>query len=525
MSEARSRGGWLLALAASMAVVAALAAGTAQAHAATLNRGGFSEVPPETVSIDYPLSIADAEFSTTNPLFQKTRSVIWEKTSNTVIYNSQINANTTLPGSFTLTWRNSGIDDDGDDIDVILTISNIFVGHTIPGLIILDDGNATTIDAVTTTGHNVNVRATVSLRLVKKGTNTPASGTSLIAFWDIDVKKDPPLFTEQLVLNSGFGDTVWVPATNYLDIDATATRFTGVRPDNNTYDTGFVTTGSTAGVTFTWQGNGCGTQLLLPFKAFDQPIKAEAGPGGTISDEGTTYVRWKNDMSYTITPDEHYTIKDVTVDGKSMGAISSYEFTHVVAPHSIYASFEPVPQYTVRFEDGFGGVIDEQKVYRGEGAKAPADPTDDRWTFKGWDKDFSNITGDTTVTATWDPIIMVRVPTLVACEIMPDGSVVEPDGYAIENLSAVAVKLEKATTADMPSFGSYSLTDSSGKAVHSYANGSDASGEDLKIEADGKAPLTWSVGDIVGAEAQDTLYKALQGPTHLCDVNFVFQRA
>lgn len=524
MNEAKSNT-WILTLAAILAIMAALTVGTAQARAATLDRNGFSNVPPETVSIDYPLSIADAEFSTTNPTFQKTKSVIWNKGSNTVVYNSQINANTTLPGSFTLTWRSSGIDHDGDDIDVILTISNVFVGNTIPGLIILDDGNATTIDAVTTTGHNVNVRATVSLRLVKSGTSTPANGTSLIAFWDIDVKKDSPMFTEQVVLNSGFGDTVWVPPTNYLNIDATATRFTAVRPDSNTYDTGFVTTGNTAGVLFTWQGNGCGTQLLLPFKANDQPITATAGNGGTISNPGITYVRWKNDMSYAITPNEHHTIKNVTVDGKSIGPISTYTFTHVTSPHSIHATFEEIPRYIVRFEDGFGKVISEQKVYQGEGAEAPPNPTNDRWTFKGWDKDFSNITSDTTVTATWDPIIVVRVPTLVACKIMPDGSVVEPDGYAIDNLSAVAVRLESASTANMPSFGSYNLTNTSGETVHSYANGSDASGVGLRIDADGSAPLTWSVGNIVGAEAQDTLYKALRGPTHLCNVNFVFQRA
>ena len=57
------------------------------------------------------------------------------------------------------------------------------------------------------------------------------------------------------------------------------------------------------------------------------------------------------------------------------------------------------PTYTVTFVDWNGAVIDTQVVSEGEAATAPTDPTREGYTFTGWDKDFSNVTEDITVTA------------------------------------------------------------------------------------------------------------------------------
>jgi uncharacterized repeat protein (TIGR02543 family) len=58
-----------------------------------------------------------------------------------------------------------------------------------------------------------------------------------------------------------------------------------------------------------------------------------------------------------------------------------------------------VNQYTVTFVDHNGNVLKTQKVNYGCSAIAPADPTRTGYTFVGWDCDFSNITGDITITA------------------------------------------------------------------------------------------------------------------------------
>ena len=74
-------------------------------------------------------------------------------------------------------------------------------------------------------------------------------------------------------------------------------------------------------------------------------ITATAGTGGTISPSGAVLVNEGADKTFTITPNSGYLIADVLVDTVSAGAVSTYNFTNVVANHTIAASFTlaPVP--------------------------------------------------------------------------------------------------------------------------------------------------------------------------------------
>lgn len=494
-----------------------------EAQAATLDRSGFDGVPADTVNIDYPLKIADASFSATDSAYKVLRNKsMWGSPASVVAYDRAASAGQTLPGSFTLKWSDCGVDASGSRIDVTVTVSNIRNRHDVDDLWLLDDALGLCMDATISGSGNAGVKMDVTTKVTKHGSSTPASGTLLVAFVDIDVVSD---WSEQVTLKSGFGSKVWVTPTNFLSITGATTVFTATRNDDDTYDTGFVTTASASGFTLQWQGLGCGTSYLMPFKVGEQSVTASAGAGGRISDPGKTELRWKNDKTYTITPDAHYRVKDVKVDGKSVGAVTSYTFKGVTGDHTIRAEFEPLPKCTVKFVDGFGATLSTQTVEQGSAAKAPADPTHDGWAFIGWDRDFSNVQGDLTVTAKWDPVIAVRIPTLVACQIQRDGSVVAPGGYAIENLSPVPVRLESAATSGMPSYGSYTLSDADGSTVHSYSDGQDRDGAELEIGIGASAPLTWTVGDIVGEEAQELLYQALLGQASLCDVHFTFEAA
>lgn len=74
-------------------------------------------------------------------------------------------------------------------------------------------------------------------------------------------------------------------------------------------------------------------------------ITASAGTGGTITPSGNCSIREWLDKTFTITPDSGYEIADVLVDGKSVGAQSSYTFKDVISNHTISASFlKIVPQ-------------------------------------------------------------------------------------------------------------------------------------------------------------------------------------
>ena len=57
--------------------------------------------------------------------------------------------------------------------------------------------------------------------------------------------------------------------------------------------------------------------------------------------------------------------------------------------------------YTVEFKDYDGTVLNAEKVEKGKGATAPADPKRENFKFAGWDKDFKKITSDLVVTATY----------------------------------------------------------------------------------------------------------------------------
>jgi len=68
-------------------------------------------------------------------------------------------------------------------------------------------------------------------------------------------------------------------------------------------------------------------------------ITATSGTGGTITPSGQVSLPSGSSQSFTITKNSGYSITDVTVDGVSQGAITSYTFTNVVSDHTISATF------------------------------------------------------------------------------------------------------------------------------------------------------------------------------------------
>ena len=62
--------------------------------------------------------------------------------------------------------------------------------------------------------------------------------------------------------------------------------------------------------------------------------------GGTISPAGSSQIKYGASQTFTIIPDEGYEVEDVLVDGKSVGAVTSYTFENVTANHTISATFK-----------------------------------------------------------------------------------------------------------------------------------------------------------------------------------------
>ena len=69
-------------------------------------------------------------------------------------------------------------------------------------------------------------------------------------------------------------------------------------------------------------------------------ITVTAGKGGSISPKGVVTVEDGKDQVFTITADKGYEIREVKVDGTSIGAQSTYTFTKVTDDHTIYVVFK-----------------------------------------------------------------------------------------------------------------------------------------------------------------------------------------
>ena len=79
-----------------------------------------------------------------------------------------------------------------------------------------------------------------------------------------------------------------------------------------------------------WSGGGVTTYA----------ITASAGDGGSISPSGRVSVARGRDKTFTVRPGDGYAVKDVLVDGESIGAVESYTFENVRTGHTIKAIFE-----------------------------------------------------------------------------------------------------------------------------------------------------------------------------------------
>lgn len=135
-----------------------------------------------------------------------------------------------------------------------------------------------------------------------------------------------------LKLKAGEPGDVTAPAITGYTVSGNATKtVTGKAGD--TYTVTFIyTKNSTGGGSSSGGGGGSTTPSSYV-------IKASAGANGTISPNGSVTVSRSKDQTFTISAINGYRISDVLVDGKSVGAVSTYTFEKVTASHTIEAKF------------------------------------------------------------------------------------------------------------------------------------------------------------------------------------------
>jgi hypothetical protein len=68
-------------------------------------------------------------------------------------------------------------------------------------------------------------------------------------------------------------------------------------------------------------------------------MSATANEGGTLTPAGDSVLPEYGTITFTIKPDKNYVVKDVLVDGISVGAVTTYTFSSVIVDHTIEVTF------------------------------------------------------------------------------------------------------------------------------------------------------------------------------------------
>lgn len=120
----------------------------------------------------------------------------------------------------------------------------------------------------------------------------------------------------------------------------------------------------------------------------------------TVQVNGTTVTLEAN---FTINLGTANTTTSVTTTGVggNKNATGTITFTNLVYT----VTYEvPKPTYTVTFKDWNGTVLKTQTVEEGSSATPPSNPSREGYKFVGWDKSYSNITTNITITALYEEI-------------------------------------------------------------------------------------------------------------------------
>lgn len=151
-------------------------------------------------------------------------------------------------------------------------------------------------------------------------------------------------------------------------------------------------------------GNNGDTSYKAVFKSlpqYDIEIEVNDSQLGTVS-QSTGKYNYGETVTITATPNGDNKFVCWEEDGNVVSTNANYKFT-VKGNHKIKANFVEAGKYKVVFKDAKGKIFKIESVEKGKSATAPvdADILKPGYEFTGWDKDFSNITGDTEVVATY----------------------------------------------------------------------------------------------------------------------------
>lgn len=138
------------------------------------------------------------------------------------------------------------------------------------------------------------------------------------------------------------------------------------------------------------------TQINVAFEKIessDITIYSTSGENGSISMNGYYVVSSGSNVTYTMTPNPGYRIKDVSVNGHSVGVVSSYTLENVTSNQMVHVEFMRMPSIvswpvTLNYNEGIyqGAYVLPSTYVEGIGMALPTgmDINRDHYIFEGW---------------------------------------------------------------------------------------------------------------------------------------------
>lgn len=133
------------------------------------------------------------------------------------------------------------------------------------------------------------------------------------------------------VMTVNYGATPTFTITPALGYDVTAITVNGTNVISSAVATA-------TGYTYTFPAVTANRTLTASTEIKHFTITKTAGANGTIT--GPATVDYGSNATYQIVPSDGYLVENVTVDGMSVGAVSTYTFHNVTADHTINATFK-----------------------------------------------------------------------------------------------------------------------------------------------------------------------------------------
>lgn len=334
----------------------------------------------------------------------------------------------TLGTTITAKWTNAGFDANGDRIDLVITWlpdSKWYSNVNRSSIVLLDRYSKNTWN---TAGINLycnplsngklSCEQHIRYNFYKAGTTTPAEGSFLTRFTDLDQpgwnKTYDDDWIERIELISGHDQAIYTSTGNILKVGknrngegSTDYRATKVM-DGSSLDSGFVTNMANGAEFWFFDSRG-GTDILDQFNA--HKLTMSSGAHGSVNANGktgTAIIGWRGGRTVSITPDTGYKVSNVVVNGSNEGAKTTRTFSNVTSDQSISATFAP-NNYQIRFNanGGSGSMSDQTMTYDQTTNLQGNTFSRAGHTFKGWNTKpdgsgtaYANVQAVTNLTAT-----------------------------------------------------------------------------------------------------------------------------